>query len=528
MPQTVQLGHASGRRVALGATALRGGRDRLTRRPPTPFLVVGGLFWLVTTLAYWRVPLCCDAGLHAAVVERLRWDLLHPAHPTAALPGAGSPHYSPYALAQGVLARLTGLGGWSLVKLAGPVNLLVLLTGIGRFVRVLTPRAWAPVLALLFTTLLWGTGPAPFSGGPGLMSMTTDLGHPSAFALGLTFWVWAWTGARARGGGVERRARYVGPSGLGGLGAYAGLGALYGLILLVHPVTAVAAAAGALALVAAWQHGWRGPLVGRWSLTATVGATVAVSWPYYDALSSATSTSMNAAPLFADVAGHLWPALLGLPALWVRGRGSPRDPLVLMFAAECLVAACGWAGGHPAYGQVAGVAAMTAQIALAVELAVPGPWGWARRALGGAAVAGTCAGLLMVHAGALVPAVLDPVGLAQPPRWPSYAWAARHVRAGEVLITDGYRAERSIAGYGVNVVAPPWPDPALPEGERGRRLADVRAYLDPASTRERRGVVARRYGVRWLLLTRWRRVPGEAVVVDWSPRTGEVLARIAP
>ena len=46
--------------------------------------------------------------------------------------------------------RLTGLSGWALVKLAGPVNLLVLLTGIGRFVRVLTPRPWAPVLAVLF------------------------------------------------------------------------------------------------------------------------------------------------------------------------------------------------------------------------------------------------------------------------------------------------------------------------------------------------------------------------------------------
>ncbi|MFI2033840.1 hypothetical protein ACH470_03920 [Streptomyces bottropensis] len=529
MPQTVQLGHASGRRLALGVTALRGGRGRLTRRP-TPYLVVGGLFWLVTTLAYWRVPLCCDAGLHAAVVERLRWNLPHPAHPTAALPGAGSPHYSPYALAQGVLARLTGLSGWSLVKLAGPVNLLVLLTGLGRFVRVLTPRAWAPVLALLFTTLLWGTGTAPWSGGPGLMSMTTDLGHPSAFALGLMFWAWAWTGVRARGGGSGRRARYVGPSGLGGLGAYAGLGALYGLILLVHPMTAAAAVAGAMALVAAWQHGWRAPLAGRWALTATVTAAVAVAWPSYDVLSSATATgtSASAVPPVADVAGHLWPALLGLPALWARGRGSRRDPLVLVCAAECLVAAYGWMGGHSAYGRVAEVAAVSAQVALGVELAAPRPWRWARRALGGAAVAGACAGLLMVHAGAVVPAAFDPVGFAQPPRWPSYAWAARHVRAGEVLLTDGYRAERSLPGYGVNMVAPPWSDPALPEAERGRRLTDVRVYLDPASTRERRGTVARRYGVRWLLLTRWRRVPGEAVVVDWSPRTGEVLARIAP
>lgn len=102
------------------------------------------------------------------------------------------------------------------------------------------------------------------------------------------------------------------------------------------------------------------------------------------------------------------------------------------------------------------------------------------------------------------------------------------MRTGEVLITDGYYAGRALAGHGVNLVAPAWPDPALEETERVRRYADVRAYLDPASSRAGRARVARRYQAKWLLLTRRRKVPEEAVVVDWSPETGEVLARIAP
>lgn len=547
MPRTAQTGQNPGPgpglsgaaararrrlRISLGATALRGGRTWLTRRP-TPYVVVGGLFWLVMTLAYWRVPLCCDAGQHAAVVERLRWNLLDPAHPTAALPGAGSPYYSPYSVTQGVLARLTGLSGWSLVKLAGPVNLLVLLTGIGRFVRVLTPRPWAPVLALPAMTLLWGTERAWWSGGLGLMSMTGNLGYPSTFAIGLTFWAWAWTGARARGAGMSRRVRYVGPSGLGSVWAYAGIGALYGLILLTHPITAVAAAAGAVACVAGLQRGWRGPVVGRWAVAGAVALGVALVWPYYDVFAPAGENGVDGVDalhrrLYEATPGHFWLALLGVPALWVRGRRSLRDPLVLMFALECLVVAYGWVSGHYAYGRVLGLTLVPLQCALAVELAAPRPWGWARRVLGGAAVAGACAGFLTVQAGAVVPAAVDPVGFDQPPRWPSYEWAARHVRPGEVLITDGYYAGHAIAGYGVNMAAPTWPDPALDEGERGRRHADVRAYLDPASTRAGRAVVARRYGVKWLLLTRWRKVPEEAVVVEWSPRTGEVLARIAP
>ncbi|MGW2381093.1 hypothetical protein [Streptomyces sp. NPDC001658] len=510
MPSTLLV-----RRTARGATALRGGRPWR----PTPYQVFGFLFWLVMTLAYWRVPLCCDAGQHAAVVERLKSHLLRPRHPMADLPGAGSPYYSPYAVAQGVFARLTGLGGWEVVKLAGPVNLLVLLTGLGRFVRVLTPRQWAPVLALAAMTLLWGTERAWWSGYLGLMSMTGNLAYPSAFAIGLTFWAWALTGARARGG----------PRGLLG---YAGLGALYGVILLVHPITAVAALLGAVALVAGWQRGWSGAVVGRWAATGAAALPVAVCWPYFDVFALAGNGSVDAMhrTLYLNLGGHFGLALLlGLPALWLRtrgGSGSWRDPLVLMFALDCLVVAYGWISGHYTYGRILGLTLVPLQFALAVELAAPRPWPVRRKVLGAAAAVGACVGFLTVQAGAVVPRALDPVGFAQPPRWPTYEWAARHIGPGEVVITDGYYAVHAIAGYGPNLAAPAWPDPALDERERLRRAADVRAYLAPTSTRAERTAVARRHHVRWLLLTRWHPVPEEAVVVAWSERTGEVLARV--
>ncbi|RSN71251.1 hypothetical protein DMH26_44480, partial [Streptomyces sp. WAC 05379] len=140
--------------------------------------------------------------------------------------------------------------------------------------------------------------------------------------------------------------------------------------------------------------------------------------------------------------------------------------------------------------------------------------------------AGACVGFLTVQGGAVVPRALDPVGLEQPSHWPSYAWVARHVGKGEVVISDGHYAPRSIPGFGPDLAAPIWPDPALDERDRERRLADVRAYLSPTSTRTERTTVARRYHARWLLLTRWKRVPEEAVVVAWSRETGEVLARI--
>jgi hypothetical protein len=198
-----------------------------------------------------------------------------------------------------------------------------------------------------------------------------------------------------------------------------------------------------------------------------------------------------------------------------------------MFVLECLVVAYGWLSGHYTYGRALWAALVPLQFALAVELAAPRPWGWARRVLGTAAVAGACVGFCTVHAGAVVPRSLDPVGFAQPTRWPTYEWAAQHIGPGEVVITDGYFAVRALAGYGPNLAAPVWPDPALDERERKRRVADVRAYLAAGSTRAERAAVVRRYHVRWLLLTRWHPVPEEAVVVAWSRRTGEVLARVA-
>ncbi|MFD4529794.1 hypothetical protein ACFWP7_39035 [Streptomyces sp. NPDC058470] len=510
------------RRAVRGATALRGGASWR----PTPYQVFGGLFWLVMSLAYWRVPLCCDAGQHAAVVERLRASLLHPRHPTADLPGAGSPYYSPYALAQGVFARLTGLGGWEVVRLAGPLNLLVLLTGIARFVRVLAPRRpWAPVLALIATTLLWGTESAWWSGFLGLLPMTGNLGDPSTFAIGLTFWAWALTATRARGGsGGGGRVRYVGPSGLRSFSGYAGVGALYGLILLVHPATALAAVLGAVAVVAGWQRRWRAAVVGRWALAGMTALLVAYCWPYFDARAASGDSASDA--LYEGMPGHFWLALTGVPALWLRARRSARDPLVLMFALDCAAVAYGWVGGHYAVGGILGLTLVAPQFALAVELAAPPPWPLWRRGLGAVAATGACVGLLTAQAGAVVPRSLDPVGFAQPPRWPTYAWAARYIRPGEAVIADGYYAVRLIPGHGVDLAAPALRDPALDEAERQRRLAAVRAYLAPASTRASRTAVAHRYHVRWLLLTPRQRVPEEAVVVAWSRETGEVLARV--
>lgn len=160
------------------ATTGGDGADGTARPPlwlPSPYLLLGGLLWAVLSAAAWQAPLCCEAGLQAAVVERLRVNLLHPAFPMTDLPAVASAHYSPYALLQGLAARATGLSGPSVVALAASVNLLLLLTGIGRLHAAADPeplgsgpRAGTP-----------GTDPL---GGPGALERTEHVrgrGHPA-------------------------------------------------------------------------------------------------------------------------------------------------------------------------------------------------------------------------------------------------------------------------------------------------------------------------------------------------------------
>ncbi|WP_208106423.1 hypothetical protein [Streptomyces sp. GC420] len=471
------------------------------------------LFLLLMTAASWRLPHCCDFGLHAAVVERLRADPLDPAHPVVGVPGAGSPYYSPYTLAQGLMSVLSGLPGRYVVLAFVPLNLLVLLTGVRRFTRLFSARPWAPVAALGAIVLLWGTQGIWWSGFLGLTSLAVNLSYPSAFAIGLTLHVWASAGHVARA--------------QASLPAYARLGLLCALVVLTHPITGVATLAGVACLAAGWQRGRPARIAGRWALTGALLIAAAVSWPYFDVLSLVRDARVDHVhdALYEDLLARSWIGLLlGVPALWLRWRRDRRDPLVLMFAVLCVIVLYGRLSGHSAYGRVTGLALIPAQVALAVELVRPGR---ARRALAPFAAAGACLALLTVHAGAVVPRAVDPVGFVQPPRWPSYDWAARHLAPGDVVLTNDYRAMRVLPAYGVFLVAPAWPDPALPEPERQRRWNTVSAYLAPGSTAAYRRTVVRGHRVRWVLVNPSQRLPAELTVVAVGPVTGEVLARVS-
>jgi hypothetical protein len=503
--------------------------------PPTdrrdPFLwLAAGLTVLAAGLAV-RRPWSADLGVHAATVERLRISLAHPGNPLVDA-DTPSPYYSPYTVVLGVVARLTGLPAVTVLWIAGPLVVVLLLWGLRAFVRTLTDRPLAPLLALVFVLLLWGVRNRLWSGFVSLWALPLTMAYPSTLALALTLLLWA--GLSRTLAAPVSWARYL------------GLGALAALVALVHPFTALTAGLGALA-IAAGRTRSRTTWLALGAAAAEAAALV-LAWPYYslpELLRSGGELDAIHRPLYDRPWLYYGLAAVTLPALWWRWRRDRLDPLVLLFVAAALVVAVGALTGRYALGRVWPAVLLSGQLALAVELAGlrepalgPDQQGGARRdpALGpdqqgGAhlprrvtrvwvpATALACLAGLAVQAGNLLylapHTVLTP-GVRRAAHmyvaWPDYSWLHRYVQPGDVVLTpDDYFAVRTVPAYGGRTVAPAWPDPFLPdEAQRDRDLARMR---DPATDPRVREALLAQYHVRWILA-----VPGRpATAAGGSP-----------
>ncbi|MEV5510539.1 hypothetical protein [Streptomyces orinoci] len=434
-----------------------------------------------------RLPWAGDLGMHAAVLERLRTDLLHPGNPLVNA-DTPSPYYSPWMVLLALLASLTGWSTFTVLRLAALAGLLLLVTGVRALVRTLSPHRAAFPLALLCLLLLQGVRLFAWSGVPSLTSLALTLAYPSTLALGLTLQLWALT-RRA----VDESWRTP---------AFAGLGLLAALILLCHQFTGAVAVLGLLAFLLGRRPL---PTPGLW---AGIGVALAVAllpllaWPYYPffALTGAPGLDGIHQPLYTHLAGKFCLVLPGVAALGARLRRDGRDPLALLFALGLAVFTAGGLSGHWAWGRVLPALLVPAQLALAVETA--GAAGHRRRVLGAVTAAALLTGA-WAQAGVLTYVLPRRAAAAvrqrvpTVPLWPRPRWAADRVPAGATVLTDDYYALRMLPAYGPYTVAPAYPDVFLPD-ERRRREA-TRRYYAPATTRAGRLGVLREYGVRWVL-----------------------------
>ncbi|WP_320778991.1 hypothetical protein [Streptomyces sp. CRN 30] len=187
------------------------GRSGTTKRAEPSYAAAvlraaAALVLLLLALCVVRLPWIGDLGLHAATVERLRHDFVHPGNPLVDA-DTPSPYYSPWTLLLGVVAKATGASVFVVLRLGAAVALALLVTGVVRYVRTLSARPAAPPLALLCLLLLWGTRPFAWSGLLGLESLALTVAYPSVCATGLAFHLWAWAARGKWPGAVAAKYR---------------------------------------------------------------------------------------------------------------------------------------------------------------------------------------------------------------------------------------------------------------------------------------------------------------------------------
>ncbi|MDC0773468.1 hypothetical protein [Streptomyces sp. HD] len=473
-----------------------------------------------------RLPWVGDLGMHAATVQRLRHDLVDPGNPLVDA-DTPSPYYSPWMLALGCVARVTGFSVFVVLRIGAVVGVGLLVTGVWRYVRTLGAHRAAPALAVLCLVFLWGTSLFEWSGFLGLNSLALTVAYPSVFALGLTFHFWAWLAGALRSGAARAGS---------GWGAWAGLGGLWAVILLCHQFSGVVASLGALAaVIAAWAgRGGRRGRAGR-GVWLRVGGGVAVgiavlwAWPYYDFFALVGAGGELEAVhrgLYRDLVGRYWLVMVGVGALGVRWWRDRWDPLVLFFVLGVVVVGVGGASGHYSWGRALPAVLIPAQVAAA--LAVVEGWGMRWRGvwagvLGAALVVGAWTQVGAV--GYVVPRGVLPGAVAAKYRvpWPGYQWVTPWVKYGDVVMARTMPA-RQIPAYGAYTVAPGYPDVFL--SDAGRREAAVRRYFGVGASGSVRRGIAEAYGVRWVVDrgVGTRRAAGLRVVT-WGPG-GQVLYEV--
>jgi hypothetical protein len=299
-----------------------------------PSVLVGGIVAAFLVAVAVRLPWADDLMLHMAVLQRLMDDPLHPGNPIIDVGNGGSSiYYSPYMLALALPGKLVGLSAYSLYKLAALVNIFLLLTGLYRFVRSFSDARWAPPLALIGLLFWWGTTAIAWSGFMSLISLGDTEAYPSTVATALTLHLWAFLNDGGRTLHSPKRML--------------GVGALLGLILLIHQFTGLSAVVGCAAILLAQHRLVRTrPVLKCLAIGLVACAVVIAIWPYYHLWSVNQGQVDILDPVHKPLYAHVerWYGLgvvLGLVALALRWWRDRVDALVLMFLGIGAVVAYG-------------------------------------------------------------------------------------------------------------------------------------------------------------------------------------------
>ena len=130
-----------------------------------------------------------DSWEHAASVNELSHNFIHPSNPFLTTGGNTTPRFTLYILLLALLKRISTLSVIDLMELAGLCNAILLVTGIYVFIKNYTKHNYQPFFTLITLLIFWGRGWL-YSSEYSLHFLISSLSHPSIFTFAISFWGW--------------------------------------------------------------------------------------------------------------------------------------------------------------------------------------------------------------------------------------------------------------------------------------------------------------------------------------------------
>ncbi|MSO87914.1 MAG: hypothetical protein EXQ71_10410, partial [Acidimicrobiia bacterium] len=436
-----------------------------------------------------------DMWEHVAVVRELMAHPFDPTHPQLLSP-ATHPGFSPYTVALALVGQASGGGAVAVLSVAAILNVAFLLGALQRLVLEVTDNVRAPFWALVFLLALWGMAPYRYSGFFGLNSIGFVAPYPSTFATAVGFATLVAAVRYSRGG---RRALLLAVT----IGA--------ATVVLVHPLSASWLVPALVGVAISWRAGVRS--------LASFGAALALAlglcllWPYYSLAQLLTESSglesLNQA-MYTDVLLRVFPMLLGLVVVLRRTREDRRDLLGLWLGGALGLYAVGAVLDKSTYGRALAFVVVVLVMALADGVGrVEASWSERSASRGerigvvvlvGLLVAGLATsrgGIIRMVPGPLLPgSISGSEELVRPDE--RYDFLVGRVGPNEVVVGSRLADTRVIPALAGRTLALSVARPFVADADE--RLRAQREFLDPATSRERRGELQDRYRVRFVLL----------------------------
>lgn len=476
--------------------------EQLWRRPATLYALAGLLLGLLmighTSNQMWSGT---DFWLWLGSVREFAERPFAPLHPVLAVDSSYDyPSYmlGPYSFVVGMVVRVTGVGAVTALSIAGIGNLALVLSGIWSLTKRVSQEVWAPLLALVFTLVAWGSQPWRWSGYMNLNALGSVLPLGSTFAVGLGLFclslLWDWL----RGKGDSRLVL---------------LTIVFPGVVLTHQPTGLWVALICLGFTVARWKSVSGVDVMKLVVAVLMASALVLAWPFFsltDLMSDSHGLEDINQLIFRRVMVRSVLAVPGLVALVYRFRRSCRDPLVFAALAVGVPFGIAWVLQIGTLGRVFPGVMLVAHLAMADWFAKAireARSARSRRELQVALIGVIALGLIGTAPGWLrsVPRSWVPAGVGE--RLQLHSVIGPYLGFGEYMTVHDVAAaplyvSLAIGGSSAKVIGVAidglWID------DHESRREDNRLILDPMTGPEQRELLLKKYGVDFVVVEKER------------------------